>query len=293
MMKRLENINLAYKPYRLSFRRYTDRVFNGHYHCHQGMEFLYVYGGQGHITVGNQIIEVKPGTFFYFQPFQLHRIQMDVSPEHPYERTIVSFEPAIFESYFDAFPKLRQYYRRLWEDALPNQMSQGLTMDNDIARMLDIFHRRLSQTNASDYPHEFALLLVRLMHTLQDMGFGDMPTEGSGKAKDSARTKRHSEAMMAWIEEHYHESFTLTELAESLHLTKTYISRVFRAETGSSLMEYVTARRIRQASWLLHETDLPVEHIGEKVGFPNFSYFCQVFKKHAGVSPHQSRKRKG
>jgi AraC-like DNA-binding protein len=291
-MKRLENVSLASTPYRLSYRRYTDRDFNGHFHCHQGMEFLFVYNGQGHITVGRQIIEVEPGTLFFFQPFQLHRIQMDVSPQQPYERTIVSFEPAIFEAYFEAFPQLRQYYRRLWQDALPMQMLQGLAGESEISRMFELFHRRLSQIKASDYQHEFALLTVRMLHALQDMGFGDNAMEESGEGMEAMRPKRHSESMMGWIEEHYHETFTLSQLAEELHLTKTYISRVFREETGSSLMEYVTARRIRQASWLLHETDLPVEHIGEKVGFPNFSYFCQVYKKHIGISPNQSRKRR-
>nr|WP_281287087.1 helix-turn-helix transcriptional regulator [Paenibacillus hemerocallicola] len=95
---------------------------------------------------------------------------------------------------------------------------------------------------------------------------------------------------MAWIEVHYHETFTLSQISEELHLTKTYISRIFREETGTSLMGFVTARRIRQASLLLYETDLSIEQIGEKVGFPNFSYFCQVFKKHVGLSPNQLRK---
>jgi AraC-like DNA-binding protein len=289
-MKRLEIVSLALTPYRLSYRRYTDHNFSGYYHYHQGMEFLYIYNGRGHITVGEQMIDVEPGSLFYFQPFQLHRIQMEVTPQHPFERTIICFEPTIFEPYFEVFPHLRDYFIRLWRDQLPAQMLASQPDNDELSRMFESFHKRLSQIKSNEYQHEFALLAVRLIHELNNRGFGQMKAKSAAEIMDAARPNRHSESIMAWVEAHYHEAFTLTQLADALHLTKTYISRVFREETGSNLMEYVTARRIRQACWLLHNTDLPVEHIGEKVGFPNFSYFCQVFKKNVGTSPNRSRK---
>lgn len=286
-MKRMEHVSLSSTPYRLSYRHYTDTDYNGYYHCHQGMEFLFIHHGHGRVTVGNQVIDVAPGTLLFFQPFQLHRIQMDVTAQQPYERTIVSLEPTVFSPYLEPFPHVSKYYNQLWHDELPIQSLHGLTEDSELPRIFHLFHRRLQECTIFDRQHEFGIFTIRLIHTLLDMGFGDPK---SSEAIENIRLRRHSESIMAWIEEHYSEAFTLSQLADDLHLTKTYISRIFRAETGSGLMEYVTARRIRQAQLLLHATDLPVEHIGAKVGIPNFSYFCQIYKKHTGLSPNQSRK---
>jgi AraC-like DNA-binding protein len=251
------------------------------------MEFLYIHQGHGHITVGDQVIDVNPGTLFYFQPFQLHRVQMNVSLSQPYERTIISFEPSVFTSYIDPFAHLADYYNQLWHGELPNQTIQELTEDSELCRMYEFFARRLAQCKKTESQHEFGILVLRLLQALYDIGFTDTKSIATA---ESSRLKRHSESIMAWIEVHYHETFTLSQISEELHLTKTYISRIFREETGTSLMGFVTARRIRQASLLLYETDLSIEQIGEKVGFPNFSYFCQVFKKHVGLSPNQLRK---
>jgi YesN/AraC family two-component response regulator len=94
---------------------------------------------------------------------------------------------------------------------------------------------------------------------------------------------------MQWIEEHYMEPFDLGQLSDELHLSKSYVSRVFKRETGSSLTEYLTIRRIRQASQLLQMTNKPIEFIGESVGFGSVSYFIQLFKKMIGTTPHQYR----
>lgn len=286
-MKRVEYINFPSTPYRLIYRLFTDRDYSGYYHCHLGMEILHIHQGHGYVTVGNQVINVHPGTLFIFQPFQLHRVQMNVSLDQPYERTIISFEPSVFTAYMEPFAHLLGYYNQLWHGELPNQFVQGLTEDSEFCRIFEFFQRRLSQCKKTEYLHEFGILIIRLLHALHDIGFSDAKLTTN---TDKTRLKRHSESIITWIEEHYHETFTLSQISEELHLTKTYISRIFHEETGSSLMEYVTARRIRQASLLLYETDLSVELIGEKVGFPNISYFCQVFKKHIGTSPNQLRK---
>jgi len=98
---------------------------------------------------------------------------------------------------------------------------------------------------------------------------------------------RQSERIMSWIEKHYGEPFRLEELADELHMSKSYLSRLFRQETGSSITGYLTARRIQQACHLLQSTNKSVEVIGEQVGLTNASYFINLFKRIMGVSPHQ------
>lgn len=94
---------------------------------------------------------------------------------------------------------------------------------------------------------------------------------------------------MQWIEAHYADQVSLDDLAEALHLSKFYVSRVFSQETGSSITDYITTRRIKQACRLLQTTILPIEHINE-IGFPNASYFIRLFKHVVGMTPLKYRK---
>lgn len=285
-MPRLDYVALNAVPYRLSFRRYTDRDYTGYDHCHQGMEFLYIHRGRGSAVVGGRRIEIAPGMLLYFQPYQIHRFRMEVTPETPYERTIVSLEPAVFQRYFEAFPHLAGYFRRLWREQLSNQIIVAWPDPEELPRLFAQYDERLAVRPESERIHEFGLLVVQLFHTLHRLGFG----ETAAKPADNPRVMRHAETIMNWIEDHYHENFELSQLADALHLTKSYVSRVFRLETGSSLTEYVTARRMRQACWLLSVDDMTVEQVGLAVGLPNFSYFCHLFKKCVGVSPSHYRK---
>jgi YesN/AraC family two-component response regulator len=109
----------------------------------------------------------------------------------------------------------------------------------------------------------------------------------SSKEELAAKTRklRYSEHIMAWIDEHYMEFFQLQRLADSLHLSKFYTSRVFLQETGSTISDYLTVRRIKEACRLLQTTTLSVEQISREIGFPNTSYFCKMFKRNLGTTP--------
>lgn len=109
-MKFFEDVELHEIPYRFSYRRITSENYKGFYHCHQGMEFLYVYQGTGQIVVNSKVYPIQSGTFLYLQPYQLHHIQVEVHPDAPFERTIISLEPSIFEHHFASFPHLNVYF---------------------------------------------------------------------------------------------------------------------------------------------------------------------------------------
>ncbi len=103
------------------------------------------------------------------------------------------------------------------------------------------------------------------------------------------RSSNYTEKIMQWIEEHYMEPFDLERLSSELHLSKSYVSRIFKRETGSSLAEYLTILRMKHACQLLQMSDDPIEMISESVGLGSVSYFIQLFKKMIGTTPHQFR----
>lgn len=83
--------------------------------------------------------------------------------------------------------------------------------------------------------------------------------------------------------------FSLDELADALSLNKNYLCRLFRRETGQTIMEYLTDLRIRHAKYLLRNTELPVTDICFLSGFSSYISFSRVFKSTTGTSCSQWR----
>lgn len=79
------------------------------------------------------------------------------------------------------------------------------------------------------------------------------------------------------------------KLADTVHVSEDYLTRIFHKELGLSLWEYLNRYRIYLAERLLLETNDTVYEIAERIGFQDKAYFCRVFKKIYGVSPGKIR----
>ncbi|WP_339287545.1 AraC family transcriptional regulator [Paenibacillus sp. FSL E2-0201] len=93
----------------------------------------------------------------------------------------------------------------------------------------------------------------------------------------------------AYLDSHYHENIQLDQLAERFDLNSSYVGSVYSKSTGQTILEYITWLRIRQAKKMLRESSFKISKISSNLGYDNQRYFCQVFKKHVGVSPGQYR----
>lgn len=81
------------------------------------------------------------------------------------------------------------------------------------------------------------------------------------------------------------------KLADTVHVSEDYLTRIFHKEIGLSLWEYLNRYRIYLATKMLLETNDTIYEIAEKSGFQDQAYFCRVFKKIYGVPPGKIRTR--
>ncbi|MEH7118671.1 response regulator [Neobacillus vireti] len=93
-----------------------------------------------------------------------------------------------------------------------------------------------------------------------------------------------------YIDQNYQENFTRNDLAKIVYLSPDYIARIFKKETGISLVNYIIKKRVDIAKDLLSNTNLPVHIISDKVGYENYSYFTKLFKKETNYTPVEFRK---
>lgn len=94
-----------------------------------------------------------------------------------------------------------------------------------------------------------------------------------------------------YILENYSDyDLSVERLCSKLHVSPTYFSTIFKRETETNFVNFLTAVRLEQAVKLLNTTDYKTYIIADKVGYPEANYFSYVFKKKYGVSPSRYRK---
>lgn len=94
-----------------------------------------------------------------------------------------------------------------------------------------------------------------------------------------------------YVDSHFQNpDLSIETMCQTFNVSASHFSKVFREETGTSFLNYLTQCRIDEAARLLTETEEKSRVIGEMVGYPEPNYFSYVFKKNRGMSPAKYRK---
>ena len=95
----------------------------------------------------------------------------------------------------------------------------------------------------------------------------------------------------AFIQQNYSRAFSLEELSNTIGVSKSYLSRIFKMDTGISLWDYLNRFRIQKAKELLLLTDESITAIAAEVGYEDVGYFGRVFHEITGWSPRAYRQK--
>ena len=96
-----------------------------------------------------------------------------------------------------------------------------------------------------------------------------------------------------YVKEHLNEDLSLSQISDVTGYNPTYLSRLFREQTGETLIRYITRKRMDHITMLMKDPQLSMQQIMESAGFTTRSYFNQFIKKETGLTPKQYRMRLG
>lgn len=111
--------------------------------------------------------------------------------------------------------------------------------------------------------------------------FGAIPQQGPRETQRGQYVRK----VRGFVAASYAGRLTAEALASYCGLDRRYLCRVFKAETGATLQEYVLSVRMGKAAGLLRSTALPVGDVARSVGYYDVYNFSKMFKKKAGLSP--------
>lgn len=102
--------------------------------------------------------------------------------------------------------------------------------------------------------------------------------------------KKVVEKAKKYINENFRENVTLKDVADFVSMNSSYFSELFKSETGTNFIDFLTEIRINTAKDLLENSEIKVKEIGYLIGYENNAYFNRVFKKRVGVTPSEYRR---
>lgn len=99
-----------------------------------------------------------------------------------------------------------------------------------------------------------------------------------------------SDEVKTYIHQNYSQSIIVKDIAEAMFYNPNYLNNVFKEETGTTVLDYITKYRIERAKKLLsQEMSMKVKEIAALVGYNNDAYFRSLFKRHVNMSPKDYR----
>lgn len=157
-------------------------------------------------------------------------------------------------------------------------LMQLMLNESDVGKTdyLDVNYRELIQLASEDEITEWTLQQTERI--LQQAG----KDREDGSSLAVRKVKQY-------IEEHYAEGISLDDAAERVHMSKPYLSMLFKKEEGISYIKYLTRIRIERAMNFLKE-GYKAKDVCEMVGYHDYKYFSSQFKSHTGMTLENYKK---
>lgn len=96
--------------------------------------------------------------------------------------------------------------------------------------------------------------------------------------------------VMNYVNLNVSEPLTLKNLAAMCFISPSYLSALFKQETGTTLIDYINTQRVNRAAQLLEQNNHTIAAVAEEVGILDVNYFTKIFKKTLGVTPTRYRR---
>ncbi len=243
-------------------------------HIHDCYEIYYSISGGKQFLIDNSFYDIIPGDIFLINQYESHYLaQID---KEVHERIVLSIYPDYLSSLSSEKTDLNNCFKLRDSTA-----AHKLHLDPEAQKRFIYFIHKILDSGGfgSDLTEQAAF--IELMVFLNKV-FNK--NSNHQQAENQATNHAQVDDILTYINRNIQHNLNIETLSSYFFISDSYLCRIFKATTGTTINKYVTAKRITIAKALLNE-GMSVTETCEKCGFNDYSNFLKAFIKAVGISP--------
>ncbi len=241
-------------------------------HTHTNAELYYFLSGNIKIHIDDGIYNASSGDVFLIRPNEPHYFEVNL--DSPYERIVINFDPYVFKN-FDRNNYISNcFFAR--KSGEKNQYCASDFSDKSYASYITNMVNRVKNFETNVYSNLF-MLLCEIADIFNSGTPLEMPVTDSFDSK-----------IIRYVNDNLGKDLNIQLICDNFYISRSKLNNVFKRNTGNSVWEYVTAKRLANAKSMLTR-GYPATKIAEPCGFSNYSTFYRAYKKYYGTYPSESK----
>lgn len=250
-------------------------------HGHEFFELVYVVKGSAVHTLNGTAEKLKEGDYFIMDYGSLH----SYSESEDFTLINCIFLPEIIDDTLNGCRTLDELLHGClirYYTSIPGKTPVNRIFHDEDGRIKHLIMGMMEeyQQKQEGYAEVFRSRLIEILIVTLRKGFDA-----------SQRRPRHRAVLevISYVGRNYQSYINLGMFCEEYHYNLSYISRIFRRETGLSFREYLQKVRVEKGCELLAGSDLRIGEIAQAVGYEDKKFFNQIFKKIVKMTPREYR----
>ncbi|MBQ7478503.1 MAG: helix-turn-helix domain-containing protein [Selenomonadaceae bacterium] len=248
------------------------------FHYHDFHKIILFMQGKGDYIIEGKSYPLKPRDIIFVSAGEIHRPIL--SGTVPYERIVIYMAPEFLQRYSRGDESLSACFRLAQAGSSVMHVMPG--RNHDLLYHMEKLERNARSQGFANGLYtellfiEFMILLNRALldHEIEEFHEADYNPKIQG--------------LLQFINEHLFEDLSIDALAAKSYMSKHYMMRRFKAETGYSIHQYITSKRLLHARSLL-SGETPVTRICYDCGFHDYSTFSRAFREMFHMTPKEYR----
>ncbi len=251
------------------------------YHYHDFDKIMIFIQGMVTYRIEGCAYRLEPYDIILVSHNDIHKPEID--PAVPYERIIVYLSPGFLHAYRSDSYDLSDCFRKSKELRSHVLRIHSMEKSSLYRTLSDLEYASTHDGYARDLYCQ--VVFLKFMIQLNRASLTNRVTYLPPVTAD-----RRILSIMDYINGHLTEDLTVDRIAQAGYISRYHLMHLFKEETGYTLIDYITEKRLLMARDLL-KTGISVTEVCFSCGFKNYSTFSRAFKKHFHDSPSETKKK--
>ncbi len=260
-----------------------DKNFVFHGESHDFWEMVYIDKGQVEIRADKEMTILSQGEIIFHRPMEFHSIRAKDSSPNFFVISFESTSPVM--QYLEQHSAVLNRHLKPYISAILTEAERTFVIPKNDPSLKKLKRKENAPLGGEQLiKTSLEQLLIALIRLRMEEG-----QSGVFSSKESMENHIVT-AVKTFTEEKIGEPFRIGDLCAEIGYSKSYLSKLFREQTGETIATYATRMKIRRAKQMIREDSMNFTEISAALAFDNPQYFTRVFKRISGMTPTEFKR---